>query len=118
MTSNLAVGMKHPQPEVDSKARDTRWGCFIPTHDTMQSREVAMRLTTEKLSQAQRLVAEAGVDVWVTFVRETAEGGDPVLPLILEGGLTWQSALMVTRDGRRIAILGNYDADPLKASGD
>jgi Xaa-Pro dipeptidase len=77
-----------------------------------------MRLTTEKLVQAQHLVAESGVDVWLTFVRETAEGGDPVLPLILEGGLTWQSALIVTRDGRKIAIVGNYDADPLKASGD
>jgi Xaa-Pro dipeptidase len=77
-----------------------------------------MHLTSEKLAQAQRLVAEAGVDVWLMFVRETAEGGDPVLPLILDGGLTWQSALMVTRDGRRVAIVGNYDADPLKASGD
>jgi Xaa-Pro dipeptidase len=75
-------------------------------------------LTGAKLNQAQRLVQESGVDVWLTFVRETAEGGDPVLPLILEGGLTWQSALMVTSQGDRIAIVGNYDADPLKASGD
>jgi Xaa-Pro dipeptidase len=75
-------------------------------------------LTGAKLAQAQRLVSDAGVDVWLTFVRETAEGGDPVLPLILDGGLTWQSALLVTRKGERVAIVGNYDADPLKASGD
>ncbi|HXH60328.1 MAG TPA: M24 family metallopeptidase [Fimbriimonadaceae bacterium] len=75
-------------------------------------------LTREKLAQAARLVREAGVDVWMVFDRETAECGDPVLPLILDGGLTWQSALMVTRDGKKIAVLGNYDAEPLVHSGD
>lgn len=75
-------------------------------------------LTREKLAQAKALVKESGLDAWIVFDRETVEGGDPVLPLILEGGLTWQSALIVTKDGRSIAIVGNYDADPLKASGD
>src|SRR5689334_11803715 len=75
-------------------------------------------ITTEKLAQAEALVQASDVDVWLTFVRETAEGGDPVLPFLIEGGLTWQSALMVTRSGGRVAIVGNYDADPLKASGD
>lgn len=78
----------------------------------------AARLTREKLGQAGELAARAGVDLWLTFVRETAGGGDPVLPLILEGGLTWQSALMVTARGERIAVVGNFDADPLRASGD
>jgi Xaa-Pro dipeptidase len=75
-------------------------------------------ITSEKLEQAAAIVAEAGIDVWLTFVRETADGGDPVLPLILDGGLTWQSALMVSKTGMRVAVVGNYDADPLKASGD
>jgi len=75
-------------------------------------------LTSGKLAQAAALVAASGADVWLTFVRETAEGGDPVLPLILEGGLVWQSGLLVNRQGRKVAVVGNYDADPLKASGD
>ncbi|MDR3692381.1 MAG: Xaa-Pro peptidase family protein [Fimbriimonas sp.] len=75
-------------------------------------------LTGEKLSQAVGLVQAAGCDVWLTFVRETSVSGDPVLDLILDGGLTWQSALMVAKTGEKIAIVGNYDADPLRASGD
>ncbi len=78
----------------------------------------AGRLTREKLAQAQDLVAASGADLWMTFVRETAAGADPALALILEGSLTWHSALIVTRDGRRIAVVGNFDADPLRASGD
>ena len=76
------------------------------------------RLTSQKLSQAVSLVAGSGVDAWVTFVRETSGGGDPALSLILDGALTWQSALIVTRAGEKIAVVGNYDADPLKESGD
>src|SRR5260221_10043969 len=74
-------------------------------------------LIGEKLAQADRIVAESGVDVWLTFVRETAEGGDPVLPFLIDGGLTWQSALMIAANGRRTAIIGNYDADPIRACG-
>ncbi|HZT42832.1 MAG TPA: M24 family metallopeptidase [Chthonomonadaceae bacterium] len=74
-------------------------------------------LIEEKLAQAKRLVAESGVDVWLTFVREIAEGGDLVLPFLVEGGLTWQSALMVTAQGHCVAVVGNYDAEPLAAAG-
>lgn len=78
---------------------------------------MATSLIAEKLEQAAALVAEQGLDVWLTFVRETAENADPALPFLVEGGLTWQSALLVTRDGERVAVVGNYDADPLRASG-
>lgn len=75
-------------------------------------------ITSEKLDQAVGIVADSDVDVWLTFVRETAGGGDPILPLLIDGGLTWQSALLITKGGKRVAVVGNYDADPLKASGE
>ena len=71
----------------------------------------------EKIEQASRLVKESPFDVWLVFVRETGEGGDPILPYILEGSLVWLSALIFTKEGKRIAVVGNYDADPLDASG-
>jgi Xaa-Pro aminopeptidase len=76
-----------------------------------------MPLTREKLDQAQRLVREEGVAAWLVFVRETAATEDPSLPLLLDGGLTWVSALVVTPD-RRVAVVGNYDAPAIEASGD
>src|SRR5262249_42096842 len=78
----------------------------------------AMGITSEKLAQAETIVAESGADVWMTFVRESSNGGDPALPLILGSALVWQSALLVTKTGRRVAVVGNYDADSIKASGD
>jgi Xaa-Pro aminopeptidase len=77
-----------------------------------------MSVQSEKLAQAKRLVDSSGHGAWLTFVRETALAGDPVLPLILDGGLTWHSALIVFKGGKTCAVVGNYDADPLRASGD
>jgi Xaa-Pro aminopeptidase len=57
------------------------------------------------------------VDCWLTFVRETTGAPDPVLPLILGQHLTWQSALILGRDGSRIAIVGKYDDEAVRAGG-
>jgi Xaa-Pro aminopeptidase len=76
------------------------------------------QLTAEKLRQARELLQHADFDVWLTFVRETDTAGDPALPLILDGGLVWHSALMVHKSGETVAVVGNYDADPIQHSGD
>ncbi|ARU40657.1 hypothetical protein CCB80_05680 [Armatimonadetes bacterium Uphvl-Ar1] len=75
-------------------------------------------LYREKLRQAAELISLSGADLWITYVRETSAGSDPVLPLLMDGGLTWQSALLISPAGQSIAIVGNYDADPLLHSGD
>lgn len=69
----------------------------------------------EKIEQAARILNEFQIDAWLTFVRETTEGGDPVLPLILGQNLTWQSALLLTRHGDRVAIVGKYEDEAVRS---
>lgn len=74
-------------------------------------------LHREKLAQAASLLRDLDFDAWLIFVRETSSGGDPCLQFLCDSSFTWQSALIVSRDGSTHAAVGTYDADPLAASG-
>ena len=74
-------------------------------------------IVREKLDQASGILEELNIDCWLTFVRETTESGDPVLPHILGRPVTWQSAFLVRRDGGRVAIVGRYEDEAVRSTG-
>ena len=81
----------------------------------MSDADVRMRL--EKLAQVPGILDELGLDAWLTFVRETESLRDPSLDVLLGGNVTWQSAFLLTRDGRRTAVVGSLDETRVRRSG-
>jgi Xaa-Pro aminopeptidase len=74
-------------------------------------------LIAEKLDRVPGILNELKLDAWMVFVRESSQGGDSALPFIYDGSFTWQSALIVTRSGDRIAIVGKFDDGAVRATG-
>lgn len=74
-------------------------------------------LIREKIEQATSILNEFDIDLWLTFVRETSLSADPVLEFIYDGDVTWQSAFLIGRDGRRTAIIGHFDAENVRTLG-
>jgi Xaa-Pro aminopeptidase len=76
-----------------------------------------MPLINEKTEQAVGILRETGLDCWLTFVRETGMNGDPVMPFLAPGHVTWQSAFIVSAGGQAWAIVGQYDARTIEETG-
>ncbi|MGY5853039.1 MAG: Xaa-Pro peptidase family protein [Candidatus Thorarchaeota archaeon] len=74
-------------------------------------------LNAEKSNQVCDILKECNVDAWLVWVRETSQMADPVLDLVLGADLVWQSALIYSKQGEKVAIVGNFDTDGIKAKG-
>lgn len=77
-----------------------------------------MSLIQEKVDQAVTILGEQHTDMWLTFVRETSGVRDPALDFLIgPSDLTWPSALLVTRQGDKLAIVGNLEKEAIQRLG-
>jgi Xaa-Pro dipeptidase len=83
---------------------------FIVSNQTFTESE----LIREKVAQASLILNELNIDIWLTFVRESAMAPDPALESILGTHVTWHSAFLINRSGPHLAIVGHYDAENVR----
>ena len=76
-----------------------------------------MTLLHEKADQAQALLAETGLDCWLTFARESELHPDPGLEQVVGAGVVRNSAFLFGVGGERIAIGANFDTSAIRAKG-
>ena len=73
-------------------------------------------LIAEKTAQARAALAEHDIDCWLTFARETTATPDPSLPLLLDFGVVWPTAVVVAPEQSHV-VLGRHDAPNARALG-
>lgn len=74
-------------------------------------------LLHEKADQAEALLAETGLDCWLTFARETELHPDPGVEQVVGAGVVRNSAFLFGRAGARVAIVANFDTSAVRAQG-
>lgn len=74
-------------------------------------------MTAEKIEQAIAILNEKKIDMWMTFVRESATMPDPAIDVVVGQHCTWQTAWILTRSGERIAIAGSLDVASIRDCG-
>lgn len=74
-------------------------------------------LVREKVQQAKAILKEMHIDCWITFVRESALNGDPTLPYLTNGDVTWHSMFIITSSGKTAAIVGQFDKKAIEDLG-
>src|SRR4249919_768318 len=74
-------------------------------------------LQAEKLAQANQILQDLEIDAWLILARETEETPERAWELLAPGMVVWQSALLLTKAGDRIAIVGKGDDESYRKSG-
>ncbi len=76
-----------------------------------------MDIVKDKINQAIKILGELELDCWLVFVRETEMASDPIMPLVVDHSVVWESFFIYTRKGDAIALVGNFDEEDFKSSG-
>ncbi len=71
----------------------------------------------EKINQAIEILKEKNIDMWITFVRESAIIHDPAMDLVVGTNSTWQSAFIINKDGETTAIVGDMEEGNFVSAG-
>lgn len=68
-------------------------------------------IAREKVRQAERLLAEEGIDCWLMLARETGTGFvcDPSVELLLPGSVIGLSVYGLLANGRHFAVVAGFD---------
>ncbi len=76
-----------------------------------------LKIIKEKIQQAAAILKEKDVDMWITYVRESSVAHDPILDMILGINLTWESTIIINKDGSTKVIVGSLEVENVKRLG-
>lgn len=83
--------------------------------NSITPKETLFQIIREKHVLMEQVLREKQINCYLIFVRETSAMKDPVIDLLVGGDVVWETAFIFSIDKdekyRKVAIIGNYDAD-------
>jgi Xaa-Pro aminopeptidase len=76
-----------------------------------------MNLVKEKIIQAQGVLQELEIDLWLTLAREAESVPDPAAKLISDQSVCWLTAFLITPTAKNAVLVGAVDAPDYQRSG-
>jgi len=74
-------------------------------------------LLAAKSDQAVRILKKLGIDMWMIVARESEDFRDPAIPMVVGGDVVWISFFLFTASGKKVALVGNFDAPSFEKLG-
>ncbi len=74
-------------------------------------------LLADKSDQAVDILKKQGIDMWMIAARESEDFRDPSIPMVVGGDVVWISFFMFTASGKKVALVGNFDAPAFEMLG-
>jgi hypothetical protein len=71
----------------------------------------------EKADEVQALLAETGIDCWLTFARETELHPDTGVEQVVGAGVVRNFAFLFGTAGERVALVANFETSAIRAQG-
>jgi Xaa-Pro aminopeptidase len=71
-------------------------------------------LVREKHAQLDAWLPALEADAWLVLTREDS---DPAVHLLTGDGVVGEAAFLMTREGRKVAVVADYDVDPFERTG-
>ncbi len=81
----------------------------------IKSAPLKQKFLGKKLRNVQEMMRQQEVDAWITFTREGNE--DPLASDLRFNDLTWRSAAIIEKNGRKTAIVGSLESEAVKQRG-
>ncbi len=68
-------------------------------------------MENEKILQSIDILNELDIDMWMVIDQESEILSDPIMDFIIGKGVTWLSFFIFTKEGEKIAVVGNLDKE-------
>jgi len=66
-------------------------------------------LLKAKTDQTVDILKKNNIDLWMIMTRESSSNPDPCIPMVVGADVVWTSFFLFSSDGRKIALVGNFD---------